>query len=96
MKIWLDRDRNVARLEDREVTLTAAEFRLLKRFMKSPGVALTREELVQAITQGDAVIGERAVDVHVCALRKKFGCPELIQTVRGIGYRFVKPVRPAS
>jgi two-component system, OmpR family, response regulator AdeR len=70
--------------------LTPTEFRLLQHLMRSPNRAIARTELLEvALPEGDAL--ERAVDVHLRNLRAKLevlGALNLIQTVRGIGYRF--------
>jgi two-component system, OmpR family, phosphate regulon response regulator PhoB len=73
--------------------LTASEFKLLVALMQSQGRVLTRESLISQV-QGEniAVVG-RTVDTHVFALRKKLGaCSEVIETVRGIGYRVRSPI----
>jgi two-component system, OmpR family, response regulator AdeR len=70
--------------------LTPTEFRLLQHLMQSPNRAIGRSELLEvALPEGDAL--ERAVDVHLRNLRAKLelaGAPNLINTVRGVGYRF--------
>ncbi len=70
------------------VDLTVKEFELLRRFMKNPGVAFTRENLLSSIW-GSEYLGEsRTVDVHIASLRTKLGeAGNAIQTVRGVGYR---------
>lgn len=74
------------------VALTRSEFRLLLALANSRGRVLTRDSLIQHVQgEGVAVVG-RTVDTHVFGLRKKLGvCADVIETVRGIGYR-VKPV----
>jgi DNA-binding response OmpR family regulator len=79
-------------LGEREVPLTATEFRLLVRLMKAPGRAFTRSELVECVLgeEGDAL--DRTIDAHVMNLRRKIESdrtsPRLILTVFGVGYRF--------
>jgi two-component system, OmpR family, response regulator len=68
------------------LALTAAELRLLVYFLRAPGETFTREQLLKAITEGKAVISKRAVDVHVCMLRRKLGPPVVIKTIRLVGY----------
>jgi two-component system phosphate regulon response regulator PhoB len=71
--------------------LTLSEFRLLEALVRQPGRAFTRNELITAALGDDAMVLERTIDVHIRALRDKLGpCAELIETVRGIGYRFRK------
>ncbi len=75
-----------------ELILTLKEFELLEKLMKSPGRVYTREELLESIWGYDYVGETRTVDVHIRQLRKKVEeddkNPELIITVRGIGYKF--------
>lgn len=75
-----------------ELILTLKEFELLEKLMKSPGRVYTREELLESIWGYDYVGETRTVDVHIRQLRKKVEeddkNPELILTVRGIGYKF--------
>lgn len=71
--------------------LSLSEFRLLYHFMRNPNKAFSRKEL-RLLTKGDeSKLDERSIDVYVMRLRKslqKRGYQDLIQTVRGIGYRF--------
>ena len=83
--VRLDPGRPAVSYQGREVPLTYAEARLLGRLLAEPGRAFTRAELLDAVT-GGAVVLERTVDVHICALRRKLG-RGLIETVRGVGYR---------
>jgi DNA-binding response OmpR family regulator len=78
-----------ARLDDRPLTLTATEFRLLYFLASNPGRVFTRDQLINhAIGERVAVI-DRNIDVHIRALRKKLGDNRhFIETVRGVGYRF--------
>ncbi len=70
------------------VPLTRAEFRLLWTLAQRPGRVYSRNELVDEITAGEALIIDRNVDVHVSSIRKKLGAAgHLIATVRGIGYQ---------
>ena len=70
------------------VPLTRAEFRLLWTLAQRPGRVYSRNELVDEITAGEALIVDRNVDVHISALRKKLGeAGKLIATVRGVGYK---------
>ncbi len=70
------------------LSLTASEFKLLFAMAKNRGRVLTRDTLIAQVQgEGVAVVG-RTVDTHVFGLRKKLGaCGDLIETVRGIGYR---------
>ena len=74
------------------VALTAIEFRLLKTFVERRGRVLTREQLIDAAWEQGTHVSDRVVDTHILNLRKKIETdpsqPQLIQGVRGLGYRF--------
>jgi two-component system, OmpR family, response regulator RegX3 len=74
-----------------ELALSRTEFNLLAAFMKAPGRVFERSQLLDAVWGSDVVVGDRTVDVHVKALRRKLeeagGDPKLLETVRGVGYR---------
>ena len=75
-------------LEGAEMTLTQREFDLLEFLMRYPGEVFSREELLQRVWGWDFDGGSRTVDVHVQQLRAKLGDhADLIETVRGVGYR---------
>jgi len=81
-------------IEDREVTLTALEFKLLHTFLKRRGRVQTREALLEDVWGMCPDVETRTVDTHVKRLRHKLGdAGVLIETVRGVGYRFSKDVR---
>ena len=70
------------------VNLTLKEYELLKRLMKNPNIVMTRDCLLEDIWGYDCDGETRTVDVHVRTLRQKLGtCGEMIETVRGVGYR---------
>lgn len=94
--VVVDRHRHRALMNDEEVPLTPTEFRLLEVLLRQEGRAFTRHELMDAAIGEDAVVLERTIDVHVKSLRKKLGDgADLIETVRGVGYRF-REVRMAE
>jgi two-component system phosphate regulon response regulator PhoB len=71
--------------------LAPAEFRLMVYFMENPGRVLARRHLLEQVWRRRQGIGERTVDVHVRRLRaalEPYRCDDLLQTVRGFGYRF--------
>jgi two-component system phosphate regulon response regulator PhoB len=77
----------------RSLLLSPTEFRLLQLFMTQPNRAFTRSQLLDRVWGGDVYIDDRTVDVHIRRLRKILGenHSEMIQTVRGTGYRFDPP-----
>lgn len=86
--VTLDRERYEVTKDGDVVQMTRAEFRLLWTLVCNPGRVYTRDELVECITAGEAMILDRNVDVHVSAIRKKLGQDtDLIGTVRGVGYK---------
>jgi len=79
------------------VMLTALEFDLLVALMRRKGRVIPRTMLLREAGRGDTIVSERTVDVHVARLRQKLGDdpPQVIKTVRGVGYVFA-PVEDAS
>lgn len=70
------------------MTLTLKEFELLERLMRNQNIVLTRDQLLEDIWGYDFDGETRTVDVHVRTLRQKLGAGgDMIQTVRGVGYR---------
>ncbi|MFT5324691.1 MAG: two-component system phosphate regulon response regulator PhoB [Planctomycetaceae bacterium] len=87
--VEIDKASFEVRVDEKELELTRTEFRLLWTLMRQPGRSFSRLELMDSSRGMDANALERTIDVHVRALRKKMGDPgDLIETVRGIGYRF--------
>ena len=69
--------------------LTPLEYRLLEVFLERRGRVQSRRQLLQAAWNTEAQIETRTVDMHVARLRAKLGeSGELLETVRGVGYRF--------
>ena len=65
---------------------------MLDTLIRNPGRAFDRSELIDSALGADTLVLERTIDVHIRSLRKKLGkYAEVIQTVRGIGYRFREP-----
>ena len=87
--VTIDRIRHRVSFEGESIELTPSEFRLLDTLIRQPGRAFDRSELIDAALGADTLVLERTIDVHIRSLRKKLGEEnQLIQTVRGIGYRF--------
>jgi two-component system OmpR family response regulator len=84
--------------QGRPVALSAGDHALLAAFVERPGRLLTRDLLLDFARGIDAAPYDRAVDIAVSRLRRKLAEADpapLIETVRGAGYRFIPPVRPA-
>jgi two-component system copper resistance phosphate regulon response regulator CusR len=84
--VSLDLHSRRARVGDREVDLTAREFALLETFLRHPGQVLSREQVLSRVWGLDFDPESNVVDVYVRYLRRKLG-GEVIETVRGMGYR---------
>jgi two-component system phosphate regulon response regulator PhoB len=88
LNVRIDRVRHRAYVDDGELELTPTEFRLLECLIRQPGRAFTRHQLMDAAIGDGAIVLERTIDVHIKTLRRKLGSLDLIETVRGVGYRF--------
>ncbi|MDE2720105.1 response regulator [Candidatus Palauibacter polyketidifaciens] len=87
--VELDREAHRAFSDGAEVDLTPLEYRLLEVLLERRGRVQSRRQLLQAVWDTNAAIETRTVDMHVARLRTKLGgAAPLIETVRGIGYRF--------
>lgn len=76
-------------LDGKPLDLTATEFRLLTLLIRRPGRVFTRQQIIETIHGGQSAVTDRSVDVQVVSLRRKLGAhADLLQTVRGVGYRF--------
>lgn len=90
--ILVDRERHRVTADESVLDLTPSEFGLLEALIRQPGRVFSRSELIDAALGGDSLVLERTIDVHVRALRKKLEAhADLIETVRGVGYRFRDP-----
>lgn len=82
-----------ATLHEKDLGLTLTEFELLRYLVRHPRKAFTRQQLLETIWQDAMMVTERTVDAHIKNLREKLGgFARHIQTVRGVGYRFVENV----
>ncbi|MBN1893604.1 response regulator transcription factor [bacterium] len=87
----LDPKRFETRVDGKPVDLTATEFALLHLLARHPGWVFTRTQIIDAVKGSDYPVTDRSVDVQVVGLRKKLqSAGTLIQTVHGVGYRFME------
>ena len=87
-ELVVDLDQHTVSIAGERVVLTYKEYELLKLFLSQPGVAFTREQLLQKIWNTDYVAESRTVDMHIRTLRQKLGSyGNIIETVRNVGYR---------
>lgn len=86
--VVLDKERFEVTVDGEVVMFTRSEFRLFWTLARHPGRVYSREDLVERLTDGEAVILDRNIDVHVSSIRKKIGDHgDMIATVRGVGYK---------
>jgi two-component system phosphate regulon response regulator PhoB len=87
--VSIDRTAHRAYLDGQEMNLTATEYRLLEILVERRGRAQSRAQLLETVWEAQPDIQTRTVDMHVQRLRAKLGeGADLIETVRGLGYRF--------
>ena len=87
--VSIDKRAHIVYLDNKPLPLTLKEYDLLRLLMENPGRAFTREHLLEAVWDIAYSGGTRTVDVHIQTLRSKMGdLSSLIETVRGVGYRF--------
>ena len=85
----IDISRHEVLLENKKITLTAMEFRLLHFLASHPGRVFTRDDLLSHVSSESAFIIDRNIDVHIRAIRKKLDKHrDLIETIHRVGYRF--------
>ena len=86
--IHIDKTAHQVSVDGKPVDLSYKEFELLRLFMAHPGTAFTREQLMERVWGTDYCGETRTVDMHIRTLRQKLGeYGEMIETVRGVGYR---------
>lgn len=87
-ELFVDPQRHIVRVGEKEVTLTLKEFQLLALLMERRGTVFTRDQLLNTIWGYEFDGASRTVDVHIRTLRQKLGeCGSYIETVRGVGYK---------
>ena len=88
-KLSLDVEKHAAFIEGEALDLFATEFAILTHFMGNPDIVFSRQKLINAIRGPDYPVTDRSVDVQILGLRKKLKkCGDMIETIRGVGYRF--------
>ncbi|MBR1938417.1 MAG: response regulator transcription factor [Spirochaetales bacterium] len=89
--ILLDEGKHCVTVDSNQVSLTLKEYELLKLLMENPGRVFTRDTILSTVWGMDFIGETRTVDVHIGTLRTKLeNAGELIQTVRGVGYKLEK------
>ena len=86
--LTLDENQHTVTIDDERVVLTYKEYELLRLFLSHPGMAFSREQLLQTVWNTDYAVETRTVDMHIRTLRQKLGdYGRYIETIRGVGYR---------
>lgn len=92
-ELVLNKNEHTVTISGERIALTYKEYELLKLFMSNPGVAFSREKLLQKVWNTDYVAESRTVDMHIRTLRQKLGAyGSVIETIRNVGYRLEKKV----
>ncbi len=87
-ELYVCPQKHIVRAGGEEISLTYKEFELLSLLIRNPGTVFTRDQILQKIWGFEFDGENRTVDVHIRTLRTKLGkCGELIETVRGVGYK---------
>ncbi len=89
--LQLDADRHRCLVNGHPIDLTAKEFKLLSTMMGRPGHVMSRQRLLDTVWGSEITVTERTIDTHLKRLREKLGeAGDMIETVRGVGYRFAE------
>jgi DNA-binding response OmpR family regulator len=84
----IDTNQCIVTINQNPIELTVSEYKLLCYFFQTPGKVFTRNQLVSYVQDGPIHVTDRTIDTHIFGLRKKLGeYSNIIETVRGIGYR---------
>ena len=88
----IDRRRHRAKVDGEQLELTPTEFRVLWTLASQAGLVLSRQHLAEECMKAGSAVKQRTVDAHIKSIRRKLGKrSDLVETVRGIGYRFLEP-----
>lgn len=86
-RVVINRSHRTASVDGNSIDLTTKEFDLLAVLAEEPGRAVPRQELFSRVWDPVWIGTGKTLDVHIASLRKKLGDPDLVETVRGVGYR---------
>ncbi len=86
----IDLDKHIVTLKGKKLNLTLTEFNILKFLAQNRGRVFTRNQLLDKVWEGEGFVIDRTVDVHIRRIRQKLGeASFFIETIRGVGYRFI-------
>jgi len=91
-ELFIDRERFIVLKGTKKIHLPKKEFELLNLLISRPEKVFSREEIFHSVWGNNIIVGDRTIDVHIRKLREKIG-NEYIQTIKGVGYKFVIPER---
>jgi two-component system alkaline phosphatase synthesis response regulator PhoP len=91
-ELFIDRERYIVSKGIKNIHLPKKEFELLSLLISRPEKVFSREEIFQSVWGDNIIVGDRTIDVHIRKLREKIG-DEYIQTIKGVGYKFIIPER---
>jgi len=86
--IYIDKEKYLVYLDDRELTLPKKEFELLSLLVSKPHKVFSREEIYKLVWGTRIVVGDRTIDVHIRKIREEIGEGK-IQTIKGVGYKYI-------
>jgi two-component system phosphate regulon response regulator PhoB len=90
-QVVIDQAKHEVTVSGRPINLTPTEFKLLSAILSARGRVLSRDQLMDRAMGADVFVTDRAIDVHITAVRKKLGdLAWMIHTVRGVGYRLLE------
>ena len=90
LRVVVDERTHSATLDGEEVGLTAKEFDLLAFLSSEPGVVFRRNDILEHVWDTNWYGTTKTLDAHIASIRKKLGSPDWIQSVRGVGFKFVE------
>lgn len=88
-ELVVDRERYLVLKKGKDISLPKKEFEIISLLISKPEKVFTREEIFDRVWGDNIVVGDRTIDVHIRKLREKLG-DKYIQTVKGIGYKYIK------
>jgi two-component system alkaline phosphatase synthesis response regulator PhoP len=89
--VVIDQSKHEVTVAGKPVNLTPTEFKLLTAIFAARGRVMSRDQLMDRAMGADVFVTDRAIDVHITAVRKKLGeASWMIHTVRGVGYRLLE------
>ncbi len=89
-RIQIDERTHTVLLDDTKIALTAKEFDLLAYLYAEPGIVFRRNDILEHVWDTNWYGTTKTLDAHIASIRKKLGSPDWIQSVRGVGFKYVE------